>query len=124
MHHAAHVLVPVSVLREHAEAIRRLTTAVSEGSAAGELEDALRYYTLFGDPEAVQHAGLGTLSAEELFYNQYFWFKRFARQHAAIRGYDAGIEQQAFQLLEQAPPDVNWAIVEQIDNEAGSDSTT
>jgi hypothetical protein len=36
----------------------------------------------------------GALTAEDLLYNRYFWFRRFANAHRAKFGEDAGIEQR------------------------------
>jgi hypothetical protein len=62
------------------------------------------------------------INREDAFYNQYFWFKRFATLKQERDGYDAGLEQQAFQLLEQPDFDLDWALIEQLDAEASSTS--
>jgi hypothetical protein len=53
-----------------------------------------------------------------LFYNRYYWFKRFVKQRESEHGFDAGLEQQAFKLLEAAPADIDWSMVEAIDARA------
>jgi hypothetical protein len=55
------------------------------------------------------------LTAEDRLYNRYFWFRRFANAHRAKFGEDAGIEQQAFQILEHTDCNVDWSNVEQLD---------
>ena len=55
------------------------------------------------------------LTAEDRLYNRYFWFCRFANVHRAKFGYDAGIEQQAAQILEYANCDVDLSKVEQLE---------
>jgi hypothetical protein len=102
------VLVPLEALRLRSDRIRDVTS-----------DEAYSYYTLFGDATLVERAGLGRLDDRQLFYNRYYWFKRFAAALAAVDGYDAGIEQQAFKLLENAPPDVEWSFIEQIDHDTG-----
>jgi hypothetical protein len=52
------------------------------------------------------------------FYNQYFWFVRFASAWQAAHGHDAGLEQQAFKMLETAPPEAVWGVVAQLDHQA------
>lgn len=52
------------------------------------------------------------------FYNRYFWFARFAALWQAAHGPDAGLEQQVFQLLEQADFDIDWDIVRALDARA------
>ena len=54
------------------------------------------------------------------FYNRYFWFKRFATLKQARDGYDAGLEQQVFRLLEQAEFEVDWSLLERLDAEAAN----
>lgn len=58
------------------------------------------------------------IDSEVAFYNQYFWFKRFATLKQERDGYDAGLEQQVFHLLEQADFDVDWSLLERLDTEA------
>ncbi len=79
-----------------------------------EAEVALRYFLVFSEQGAATSAGLGTFSEAQLFYNKYYWFSRFAKLHQAAHGYDAGIEDQASRMLERAPIEVDWAIVDEI----------
>jgi hypothetical protein len=55
------------------------------------------------------------LAAEQIFYNRYYWFRRFASLYQKKNGFDAGIEQQADQLIEYAGSALDWTVVEQID---------
>jgi hypothetical protein len=50
-----------------------------------------------------------------VLYNRYFWFLRFAKIRSEQHGKDPGIEQQAFQILENAMADIDWTVVEAID---------
>ncbi|HEV2915033.1 MAG TPA: hypothetical protein VGX92_17280 [Pyrinomonadaceae bacterium] len=82
--------------------------------------EALAWSLLFERwPELLPGPPLGR---EDAFYNRYFWFKRFATLKQERDGYDAGLEQQAFQLLEQAEFDLDWALIEQLDAEAAGAS--
>jgi hypothetical protein len=54
------------------------------------------------------------------FYNHYFWLQRFAALHQRDSGPEAGLDGQVLALLEQAPADVEWDMVERIDQEARS----
>ena len=56
-------------------------------------------------------------SASLVLYNRYYWFLQFAKMHSEEHGNDAGIEQQAFQILESAMADIDWAVVEAIDKQ-------
>jgi len=61
---------------------------------------SLRHYLLLTEcPEVAMLLGL---SADERFWSRYYWLARFAREWQAVAGYDAGLEQQVFQLLESA----------------------
>jgi len=40
------------------------------------------------------------LTAGERFWSRYYWLARFAREWQAAEGYDAGLEQSVFKLLE------------------------
>jgi hypothetical protein len=112
---SSHVLIPEIELRDrdaaiHAAtevAVARLTRAVEDAGDA----PAFRYYLVFEDGASAQSVGLAELDALTLFYNRYYWFKRFVKQHEARFGFDAGLEQQAFKLLEGAPEDVDWAVL-------------
>ena len=55
------------------------------------------------------------LTPDDRLYNRYFWFRRFAHQHRAKFGSDAGIEQQASQILENADCDVDLSTVQQLE---------
>lgn len=59
---------------------------------------------------------------EEVLYSQYYWFIQFKYQYSAKEGYDAGMEQQAFQLVEnlfnELDGNLDWELVESI-SEAG-----
>jgi hypothetical protein len=115
-----YTLVPEAVLRERAPVIRVATTDAAAGHTAmldGPGGIALRYHLLFADASRAHTAGFN-LDAAALFYNQYYWFKRFVNQHAALAGYDAGLEQQASKLLEAAPEDVDWSVIEALDAQA------
>lgn len=72
---------------------------------------ALRAYVALTDGR------LGTdLAPTDRFYNQYFWFRRFANVYREKFGYDAGIEDQESQILaEAAHCDVDWLQMEQLE---------
>lgn len=60
----------------------------------------LRNYGLLTEyPDVCGRLGL---SADERFWSRNYWLSRFAREWQAAAGYDAGLEQQLFQLLESA----------------------
>jgi hypothetical protein len=55
---------------------------------------------------------------ERLFYNRYYWFLRFISLWQAAHGYDAGLEQQAFRILEEAEFSVDWDVIQRLDARA------
>ncbi|BDD13054.1 hypothetical protein FUAX_54860 (plasmid) [Fulvitalea axinellae] len=57
-------------------------------------------------------------TALEVYYNKYYWFLRHLVQMQNLQGYDAGLEQQEFIILEEGESydDINWDIVESISN--------
>lgn len=71
-------------------------------------------YALFSDEHARREANFSRLPAEQVFYNKYYWILIFSKRYQSKFGKDAGIEQQAFKVLETAPPNVDWKTVEEI----------
>src|SRR4051812_18617997 len=60
---------------------------------------ALKFYLLLTEtPELLEDLGA---DAERIFWSRYYWFVVFVRLHRAAEGFDAGVEQQAFKLLEE-----------------------
>lgn len=58
-----------------------------------------------------------SISPEELFYNRYYWFLTFLKAYTQENGLDAGMEQQAFKILEEAGntcQHIDWNEVEEI----------
>jgi hypothetical protein len=97
---------PIVPIKDLAAAERSLPTKVrkalearSEDTAHPKYGAALRRHLLFADKAALTAAGLGGLSPDVAFYNAYYWFLVFAQLSQAVRGFDAGVEQQAGELL-------------------------
>lgn len=53
-----------------------------------------------------------------LFYNKYFFFLSYSYTSQKNIGFDAGLEQQEFKILEQGEQfkDIDWDVVEDISN--------
>ena len=81
----------------------------------GPVGDALAWSLLFERWPDLLH-----VDRERAFYNRYFWLKRHAVLKQGRDGYDAGLEQQVFSLLEQPEFDVDWALLERLDAEAAA----
>jgi hypothetical protein len=75
----------------------------------------LRFYLLFTHwPSMVVPEG-AELNPTDVFYNRYRWFLSLTRLYHAKHGYDAGLEQQAFKLLEEVGAEVDWSAIEEIE---------
>jgi hypothetical protein len=90
----------VTAVARLADVESRLSGYCSEMLAHPIAGRSLRNYCLLTEcPEMVGSLGL---SADERFWSRYYWLARFAREWQAVAGYDAGLQQQLFQLLEFA----------------------
>ena len=56
-------------------------------------------------------------SPESIVWSLYYWFRRLVALRAASSGFDAGLEQQAFQILEAPHPacELDWSELESIE---------
>lgn len=83
----------------------------------------LKYYLFLTEYPNSVYNYVPELSEEDLLYNRYYWFVKFTRKYISKNGYDAGMEQQAFELIEeidrQLEAGVNWSIIEQIGKDCG-----
>jgi len=112
------VLVDGAELEARKGEIRALLGG-SEWAGRAELDDAeygsaFLFYLLFSDPGMLSRVGLAGLGEQRILYNRYYWFLMFSKLFVKRHGPDAGLEQQAFQLLEQASSGLDWREVEKI----------
>ena len=79
------------------------------------------YQTLTDDTDAFLAAGF---TAEEIFWSRFYWFERLRLLHQKNGGFDTGIDQQAFQILENPfpPCEPDWANLESVKNQAQHDN--
>ena len=59
------------------------------------------------------------IKPENLSYSKYYWYVKFKNKYEAIYGFDAGIEQQQFKLLEefdQRFDNIHWDLLGKTDN--------
>ncbi len=57
------------------------------------------------------------LSLETILYSKYYWFSRFTDRFHVVYGFDAGVEQQQFMIVEeidQKLENVDWNFVESL----------
>ena len=76
---------------------------------------ALAHFHFFDDYPENDTTREPILTKTARFYNRYYWFALFAAYRRAACGFDAGIEQQKFQMLEAAPSDIDWGLMMRID---------
>lgn len=79
----------------------------------------LRFLLFQEWPDLVADLGLSECA---FFYNRYLRARRFAKAYQTVHGRDAGLEQEVFRILESAPSDVDWTILESIDIGVGEPS--
>ncbi len=99
-------LVSESTLNETDEKLGRLIDKVKHEYGIDVDDDlygsAFRYYLLFDRWPTLLQGAVPELDATVRFYNKYYWFWRMKCLYFQKHGYDAGLDQQAFQLLEYA----------------------
>jgi hypothetical protein len=116
-------LIPIRVLEQHHPEllgrIEQLDPPPSADLTSGPPGEAYARALLFERwPELVLEEPVDPARS---FYNRYFWFARFAALWQAAHGHNAGLEQQVFQLLEQADFDIDWDVVQELDARAKQD---
>jgi len=79
---------------------------------------AFVYYLFFSHHPSVRSVLGIDLDDEARFYNAYYWFQRFVRLHTDKHGYDAGLEQQAFKMLEEASFELDFEVIDMLDKRA------
>lgn len=73
----------------------------------------VRYLLFTYWPELILEPGTDT--DKRCLYNRYYWFQRFARAYCHQHGPDAGLDQQALQMLEHSGVEIDWQVVEEIE---------
>lgn len=116
-------LIPIGVLvQHHSELLQRIAgldlppSAELMSGAPGEAYARSLLFERWPELVITDHSDSACR-----FYNRYFWFVRFAALRQAVHGYDAGLEQQVFQMLEQADFDLDWGVIQQLDERAKQD---
>src|SRR5437867_3744174 len=110
-------LIPLAMLHKHEPTVLRCLDALPISYSQSLLEEpeiryAFLYYALLTHwPELLN----SDTTADELFYNRYYWFLRASKQYQARHGYDAGFEQQAFQMVETGEPSVDLQVIDDLE---------
>ena len=100
------------------ERIEKKVLAVNWRGLDDDVRQAYARYVALLDDSLRRELGVGVLSEHVAFYNAYYWVLLCAIRLQARYGFDAGIEQEVFKLLERAPANVDWQLVEQINQTA------
>jgi hypothetical protein len=79
-----------------------------------------KFYLLFENwPSLLADNGIA-IDNELIFYNRYYRFSYFLKLYSAKHGYDVGLEQQAFRLLEDSETlnlEVDWDLITKIESD-------
>ncbi|NOW28290.1 hypothetical protein DFH82_002766 [Clostridium saccharobutylicum] len=55
----------------------------------------------------------------KIMYSKYYWYTKYKQRYFEVIGYDAGIEQEGFKLLEEIENEleygVDWSIIQEIE---------
>lgn len=82
------------------------------------LQSLLNCYLLLTKHPDIVFEHLPGISKKDLLYNRYYQFIKFKKEYRATHGDDAGMEQQAFQLLEEIEREledgIDWSVIEEI----------
>lgn len=63
------------------------------------------------------------LNKEDIHCTLYYWYVKFKKCYFEVCGYDAGVEQEGFRLLEemelQMEQEIDWKLIKRIEMETG-----
>jgi hypothetical protein len=116
---ALEVLIPESFLAEKDDEIKELVRVPAKTYAVESEDDsygaAFRNFLLFAHCPDYLADHFPGLDRATVFYNQYYWFVRFSRLYMKKHGKDAGLEQQAFQMVENADCEIDLTIIDSLE---------
>lgn len=112
-------LVPQEVLESRENEMRQLIASDALAHAL-DIDDpvygqAFRRFLILSRWSSSGAGSLPDLDEATLFCSRYYWFLRSIRLYASTDGPDAGLEQQAYPMLERADLDIDGSIIEQIE---------
>lgn len=119
------ILIPENQLTISDELLARLAEEIPAVNWRGleeDLKQAYGRYIVLLDGGLRSELGIAALRESIAFYNAYYWVLVFAKRFQERHGFDAGIEQEAFKVLERAPADVDWDVVERVNQAVAGQS--
>ncbi|GHH99913.1 hypothetical protein [Neobacillus kokaensis] len=79
---------------------------------------AILKYCLFLQQYALDIVTNSSFTYEDILYSEYYWFANFKNMYFSKAGYDAGIEQQEFLLMEklsyELDGEIEWDFIEKL----------
>jgi hypothetical protein len=112
-------LVPLPILEHCENAVLRRLDSLPFVARKDLLRDPQHrypylYFLLFSQwPELVGHHE--KVPQDDAFYNAYYWLLRLSKQYQLQYGFDAGLEQQATQVLETADFELDLEVVHELE---------
>jgi len=76
-----------------------------------EVEAAYARHFALLDKDLRSELGVAHLSEPVAFYNAYYWMLLFEKRYEARYGFNAGVKDEAVNILERAPAGVDWNVV-------------
>jgi hypothetical protein len=112
-------LVPLARLQRHESAVLRSLDSLPISYRQDLLRDPqwrypYLYYLLFTHATQLVKGNDGAFTAEDLFYNGYYWLLRLAQQYQARHGPDADLERQTLRLVEKAEHVLGLEVVQEV----------
>jgi hypothetical protein len=122
-------LIPLTILHRHEATVARRLDSLPTLYRKDLLHDPrdrypFLYFLLFRHWPELLNGETTKLTAEDVFYNGYYWFVRLAKQHQASHGFDAGFEQQADEMWETAECNLDLEVLHEIKEKVAAEIAT
>ena len=92
----------------------------AERKYENEVLNTIYHYCLLFYTKEDEVIALSGKSLEVVLYSKYYWLTRYVKKYNEVNGYDAGMEQQQFKLIEELQQrlgDVDWDLLQRIDDD-------
>lgn len=107
----------MEIIKDNIEEVLKETSYVYQKRYLDDKLNCLYNYWYFFDRYAEEQKDIRDMRIETILYSKYFWFSRFAERFYEVFGFDAGIEQQQFMIvdeIEQRLDNVDWNYVQRL----------